>query len=156
MSAAQSTARQGGPVQTARFAGLVYVTDATPGIQRLRNGRGFRYTTSRGRALRTPADLERIKRLAIPPAWQQVWICPILSFAAALPALRRQIAKDLSTPGLSKRKVVAAVVQLLEKTFIRVGNDERPRQPFIRPDDVAQRPCAGFSMTATGQGNPSR
>ena len=51
----------------------------------------------------------------------------MLSFAAALPALRRRIARDLSAQGLSKRKVVAAVVQLLEKTFIRIGNDEYAR-----------------------------
>ncbi len=51
----------------------------------------------------------------------------MLAFAMALPALRRQIAKDLSAPGLPRRKVVAAVVQLLEKTLIRVGNDEYAR-----------------------------
>ena len=50
-----------------------------------------------------------------------------LAFAAALPALRRRLARDLSAAGLSKRRVVAAVVQLLEKTFIRVGNDEYAR-----------------------------
>ena len=48
----------------------------------------------------------------------------MLEFAAALPALRRQIARDLGARGLPRRKVLAAVVQLLEKTLIRVGNDE--------------------------------
>src|SRR5262245_57746378 len=47
--------------------------------------------------------------------------------AIALPAVRRQIAKDLSLSGLPRRKVIAAVVQLLEKTLIRVGNDEYAR-----------------------------
>ena len=51
----------------------------------------------------------------------------MLAFAMALPTLRRQIAKDLSAAGLPRRKVVAAVVQLLEKTLIRVGNDEYAR-----------------------------
>src|SRR4029453_15083283 len=51
----------------------------------------------------------------------------LLAFATALPALRRQIARDLSAPGLPRRKVVAAGVQLLEKTLIRVGNDEYAR-----------------------------
>ena len=50
-----------------------------------------------------------------------------LTFAMALPVLRRQIAKDLSASGLPRRKVIAAVVQLLEKTLIRVGNDEYAR-----------------------------
>ena len=108
-------------------------------------------------------DLERIKALAIPPAWRDVWVCPdarghlqatgrdargrkqhryhprwrkvrdevkyerILEFAAALPGLRKRAAADLSGPALSRRKVVAAVVQLLEKTLIRVGNDEYAR-----------------------------
>src|SRR5262245_16893599 len=48
--------------------------------------------------------------------------------AIALPAVRRQIAKDLSLSGLPRRKVIAAVVQLLEKTLIRVGNDEYARE----------------------------
>jgi DNA topoisomerase-1 len=51
----------------------------------------------------------------------------MLEFAAALPALRRQIARDLQAKGLPRRKVLAAVVQLLEKTLIRVGNDEYAR-----------------------------
>ena len=51
----------------------------------------------------------------------------MLAFAMALPPLRRQIARDLSAPGLPRRKVIAAVVLLLEKTLIRVGNDEYAR-----------------------------
>ena len=51
----------------------------------------------------------------------------MLAFAMALPALRRRIARDLSAHGLPRRKVIAAVVQLLEKTLIRVGNDEYAR-----------------------------
>jgi DNA topoisomerase-1 len=52
------------------------VSDATPGIARLRAGSGFRYHDARGAPLRDPARLERIRRLAIPPAWREVWICP--------------------------------------------------------------------------------
>jgi DNA topoisomerase-1 len=51
----------------------------------------------------------------------------MLEFAAALPGLRRQISRDLEARGLPRRKVLAAVVQLLEKTLIRVGNDEYAR-----------------------------
>ncbi len=48
----------------------------TPGLRRIRHGRGFRYTDARGTALRDHEDLERIRTLAIPPAWTQVWISP--------------------------------------------------------------------------------
>src|SRR4029453_9360777 len=64
------------PVAAARSAGLRYVNDADPGIRRLKQGRGFRYVAPNGRALRNHADLERIRRLAVPPAWTDVWICP--------------------------------------------------------------------------------
>jgi DNA topoisomerase I len=49
-------------------------------------------------------------------------------FGRALPAIRRRIGRDLGLPGLPRRKVLAAVVKLLETTFIRVGNDEYARQ----------------------------
>ena len=150
-------------VQSARSAGLVYVSDRAPGIQRRRRGRGFQYVDHKGHVIKRRNELDRIARLAIPPAWKDVWVCPnprghlqacgrdargrkqyryhagwrqvrdeskydqMLTFAMALPALRRQIARDLAAPGLSRRKVVAAVVQLLEKTLIRVGNDEYAR-----------------------------
>nr|WP_240636026.1 DNA topoisomerase IB [Caldimonas tepidiphila] len=56
--------------------GLVYVTDTQPGIRRVRRGRGFAYRLPDGRWLSDPAELDRIRRLAIPPAYQEVWICP--------------------------------------------------------------------------------
>ena len=150
-------------VQSARLAGLVYVTDRMPGIHRQRRGRGFRYVNERGRVVRRRGELDRIAKLAIPPAWKDVWICTnprghlqacgrdargrkqyryhtgwravrdeskfdqMLSFATCLPALRRQTEENLSLPGLPRRKVVAAVVRLLERTLIRVGNDEYAR-----------------------------
>ena len=55
-------------------AGLTYVHDDQPGISRLRSGKGFRYSKG-GRALRDKKTLERIRKLAIPPAWAEVWIC---------------------------------------------------------------------------------
>jgi DNA topoisomerase I len=151
------------PVESAVSAGLRYVTDHTPGITRHRAGRGFHYLSAQGSTLRDPRELQRIRSLAIPPAWQDVWICPnplghlqatgrdargrkqhryhprwrqvrdeakfhrILDFAGALPQLRRMVEADVATSGLSRRKVIAAVVQLLEKTQIRVGNDEYAR-----------------------------
>src|SRR5438093_6544318 len=64
------------PRRAARVADLTYVTDARPGIRRRRFGRGFRYFAPDGRPLDDPRELERIRRLVIPPAWRDVWICP--------------------------------------------------------------------------------
>jgi DNA topoisomerase I len=64
------------PIETARCAGLRYVSDSQPGIRRRRAGKGFRYTSPDGQPIRDAATLRRIKALAIPPAWKEVWICP--------------------------------------------------------------------------------
>ncbi len=150
-------------VESARAAGLRYTTDAKPGIRRQRHGKGFVFTGADGNVLRSAADRDRIRRLVIPPAWTDVWICPdprghlqatgrdargrkqyryhtrwrevrdetkyerIIGFAKALPAIRRTTSAHLGLPGLPRRKVLATVVQLLEKTLIRVGNDEYAR-----------------------------
>jgi DNA topoisomerase-1 len=117
-----------------------------------------------GTRVRHAATLARIRALAIPPAWTEVWICRsphghvqavgrdargrkqyryhprwravrdetkyarMLAFARALPAIRAAVARDLERPGLPRRKVLAAVVRLLETTLIRVGNEEYARQ----------------------------
>src|SRR6476661_4317566 len=65
------------PLESAQAAGLRYVSDATPGIHRRRAGRGFSYVAPDGRPLRDQATLARIKSLAIPPAYTDVWICPV-------------------------------------------------------------------------------
>ena len=57
--------------------GLVYVTDREPGISRLRRGAGFIYRMPDGAPLRSAEQIDRIRRLAIPPAYEQVWICPL-------------------------------------------------------------------------------
>jgi DNA topoisomerase I len=147
----------------ARVAGLRYTTDARPGIERIRAGRGFSYRDAEGRPIRDEAVRERIVSLAIPPAWTDVWISPfanghlqatgrdargrkqyryhrdwarrrgadkyerMLSFAEALPRIRRRVEEDLRRRGLPREKVLAAVVRLLELTLIRVGNDEYAR-----------------------------
>jgi len=64
------------PADSARDAQLCYVSDADPGISRMRSGRGFRYRSPDGAALRDPGTLGRIRALAIPPAWTSVWISP--------------------------------------------------------------------------------
>jgi DNA topoisomerase-1 len=163
LSAPPTTAAVEESMQAAKTAGLRYVSDRSPGISRQRVGSGFRYVTPQGRTLRDKSELQRIRSLAIPPAWTDVWVCAlatghlqatgrdargrkqyryhsrwrtvrdenkygrILEFAAALPALRKRAAEDLTGPTLSRAKVVAAVVQMLEKTLIRVGNEEYAR-----------------------------
>jgi DNA topoisomerase-1 len=64
------------PVESAKAAGLRYVSDTKPGIQRKPCRGGFRYVDSSGRPVRDPETLKRIKSLVIPPAWTRVWICP--------------------------------------------------------------------------------
>lgn len=151
------------PAEAARHAGLRYVHDRQPGITRRKRGAGFEYRLPDGRVLRDRATLLRIRALAVPPAWTEVWICSlphghiqatgrdargrkqyryhgrfrafreetkyekIFEFAAALPRIRAQCQRDLATPGLSRDKVLAAVVSLLEQTLIRVGNEEYSR-----------------------------
>jgi DNA topoisomerase-1 len=61
---------------TAQLAGLRYTTDEQPGIRRRRKGRGFTYVDPDGVTVRDPGELRRIQRLAIPPAWSDVWISP--------------------------------------------------------------------------------
>ncbi len=64
------------PQDAAREAGLRYVSDARPGLIRRRAGKGFCYLAQNGARLRDAATLRRIRALAIPPAWSEVWICP--------------------------------------------------------------------------------
>lgn len=64
------------PAESARAAGLRYVSDAEPGIERRRSAKGFRYFAPRGSAVRDATALKRIRKMAIPPAWTDVWICP--------------------------------------------------------------------------------
>ena len=152
-----------GSLAAARSAGLHFVNDDAPGIRRLRAGRGFRYVGPSGRALADPRTLARIRSLAVPPAWKDVWICPdplghiqatgrdakgrkqyryhprwhetrdgtkyerLLEFGRALPRIRRRVREDLGRRGLPREKVLATVVRLLEKTLIRVGNEEYAR-----------------------------
>ena len=153
------------PVESAKAAGLRYVNDDTmPGIRRLGPPLRFRYVGSTGRAVTNHAELQRIRSLVIPPAWRDVWICPLalghiqatgrdargrkqyryharwrevrdavkygrlIAFAQALPRIRRRTDADLRRSGLPREKVLAAVVQLLEKTLIRVGNEEYARE----------------------------
>jgi DNA topoisomerase I len=75
----QELAADGGivdPREAAKAAGLSYVGDGSPGIRRRRSGKGFAYRGPDGRAIRDRETLRRIRALAVPPAWTDVWICP--------------------------------------------------------------------------------
>jgi DNA topoisomerase-1 len=65
------------PREASRAAGLRYISDDGPGIRRLRRGKSFTYKDPDGKTVRDRATLKRIKSLAIPPAWTDVWICPM-------------------------------------------------------------------------------
>ena len=64
------------PTESARAAGLRYVSDGLPGITRRATGKAFRYLSPSGARVRDKATLHRIRDLAVPPAWTRVWICP--------------------------------------------------------------------------------
>ena len=63
------------PKDAASDAGLVHVSDDMPGITRRRSGKGFSYRDAKGDLLRDKRTLDRIRALAIPPAYADVWIC---------------------------------------------------------------------------------
>ena len=65
------------PEESARAAGLRYVSDDMPGIRRRKKGKGFTFLDAKGSTVRDAKVLERIRKLAIPPAWTDVWICPM-------------------------------------------------------------------------------
>lgn len=145
---------------SAQIGKLRYINDDLPGFTRRRRGKNFYYVDSKGAVIKDEKHLSRIKSLAIPPAWQDVWISPytnghlqatgrdakgrkqyryhsqwravrdevkyehMIDFGLHLPIIRQKVDDDLSQPGLSKEKVLATIIYLLENTMIRIGNDE--------------------------------
>ena len=65
------------PVESAKAAGLRYVSDTGPGITRKRAGKGWSFTGLDGKPIKDKAEVARIKSIGIPPAWTDVWICPV-------------------------------------------------------------------------------
>ena len=152
------------PKEAAESVGLRYISDARSGIRRRKSGKGITYTRADGSKLPAAHVLRRIKSLAIPPAWTDVWICPfedghlqatgrdakgrkqyryhprfreirestkyehVMAFADALPAIRAKVREHMALGGLSREKILATVVHLLETTLIRVGNDDYAKQ----------------------------
>lgn len=152
------------PEEAARAAHLHYVSDAKPGITRERGEAGWVYREPGGAVIEDAGVIARINKLAIPPAYAEVWICrdpnghlqavgrdargrkqyryharwravrdeakygKMLVFGRVLPLIRARVRADLARHGLPREKVVAAIVALLEKTMMRVGNEEYARE----------------------------
>lgn len=145
--------------RAASAAHLLYVSDTQPGILRLKKGKGCCYLLA-GKPIRDKTELQRIRKLAIPPSWSHIWICSaanghiqatgfdlrgrkqyryhslwnslrnetkfhrLYEFGKALPRLRERLEADLQVRELTREKVLATVLSLMERTYIRVGNNE--------------------------------
>jgi DNA topoisomerase I len=148
--------------EAAKKANLRYINDLRPGITRLKKGKGFAYYYKNS-IITDEETILRLKKLAIPPAWTRVWICPyenghiqatgfdvrgrkqyryhnkwsvvrnetkfhkLYEFGKRLPALRLVTEKDLAAKELSQRRVLATIVCLMERTYIRVGSEDYNR-----------------------------
>jgi DNA topoisomerase-1 len=141
------------------MSALKRVRCTSPGIARRRQGRGFSYVHPNGQPVRDDATRERIRSLAIPPAWEDVWICPderghlqavgtdaagrkqylyhedwrtrrdrqkfdrVLRLARRLPAMRQVCDRDIVSRGLTRERVLAGAVRLLDLGFFRIGSE---------------------------------
>lgn len=163
--------------KSAKIAGLRYVSDGQPGIRRQRWGRGFSYIDIDGTRIKDKKKRSRIEALAIPPSWQEVWICcdsnghlratgrdlkrrkqyryhpewialrkqlkfdRLIPFAKALPKLRENIQIQLESAAkktksknqstlqkVDKQTLLAAIVKILDTSFIRIGNQQYAQQ----------------------------
>ncbi|MBA2657837.1 MAG: DNA topoisomerase IB [Tatlockia sp.] len=145
--------------KSAKNASLRYVNDLTPGISRKRHGKGFAFYYADGSRVTDKNELKRIKALAIPPAYNKVWICPypnghiqatgmdnknrkqyryhplwhevrqqqkfhtMIHFGRAIDSIRAHVSKELSQPPtLNKTQIICAILYLLDKSCIRIGN----------------------------------
>jgi DNA topoisomerase IB len=131
-----------------------------PGITRRRRGRGFEYIDESGERIEDAEVLARIRELAIPPAWEEVWICAdplghiqatgldararkqyryhdrwrerrdrekfeaMLEFGRDLPILRERVERDLRRRKVSRERVLACAVRLLDRGFFRIGSED--------------------------------
>lgn len=145
--------------KSAAMADLIYVSDSLPGISRTRKGQGFSYSFQ-DKPIKDKAEINRINKLVIPPAWTDVWICRLpnghiqatgldikkrkqyryhhqwnslrnqtkfhrlLEFGKALPKLRLRLEEDMTRQELGEEKVIATVISLMERTYIRVGSSD--------------------------------
>ncbi|MGR3323277.1 MAG: DNA topoisomerase IB [Pseudooceanicola sp.] len=136
----------------------MFYPDSRPGITRRRCGRGFTYFAPDGTRIEDAAERERLKSMAVPPAYENVWMSPranghlmatgfdararkqyryhpewaaaraaekfgdLAEFGAALPRIRRAMARDLSEPPGEARFAHAAALLLIDRLALRVGN----------------------------------
>ena len=139
---------------------LIYYGDDRPGITRLRRGRGFSYRAPDGTTIDDKRERARIAALAVPPAYEQVWISPkpnghlqatgrdsrqrkqyryhpdwraeqeavkydgLAEFGRALPAIRRRVLTDLKGTAGEQRFAIAAIIAMLDRLAIRIGNHD--------------------------------
>ena len=139
---------------------LIYYPDNQPGIRRKRQGRGFSYIAPDGTRIDNARERRRIEALAVPPAYDSVWICPrpnghlqatgrddrkrkqyryhpawsafratqkfdqLGAFADALGTIRRRVNRDLGRDAGDHAFALAAVVALIDRAAIRIGNPE--------------------------------
>ncbi len=147
------------PEKAALCIDLIYVKDNEPGIARIQKGKKSIYVFD-SKPLKDKKQIERIKKLVIPPAWTNVWICPLenghiqatgfdlrnrkqyryhalwnllrnetkfhrmYEFGKVLPLIRLKIEKDIECKELTLDKVLAIMLSVMERTYIRIGNNE--------------------------------
>ncbi|MBK8983017.1 MAG: DNA topoisomerase IB [Ignavibacteria bacterium] len=143
--------------QSAKSVNLVYVSNSRTGYTRIRKGKSFIYHDGNKR-IKDKSELERLKKLVLPPAWENVWICRVpnghlqatgidklgrkqykyhsdwsiirnrtkynrlYEFGNKLPAIRKEINKNLKLSGYNKEKVLSALLSVMDITNIRVGS----------------------------------
>ena len=143
---------------------LIYTSDQMPGYRRLRQGKKFTFILPDGRRLLDPGEEQRIRSLAIPPAYEDVWICTcenghlqatgidargrkqyryhklwhesaadrkfgtLTEFALALSKIRAAMRRELSRPELTRERVIAGIVYLLDLTGYRIGNSKYAKE----------------------------
>ena len=140
-------------------ASLEFVDDSGPGITRKKVAHGWGYYDPNGKRITDRAEIDRLNKIALPPAYTDAWYCPkdcghllatgidargrkqyrynpefrvrqeaekfdgCAEFGRLLPKVRKRVAKDLARRALSRERVVASVVRLLDLGAIRVGNE---------------------------------
>lgn len=145
--------------RAAKVADLLYVNDKDPGIIRKKKGKGFTYIFD-NEPLKDRKQIDRIRKLAIPPAWTNVWICykenghiqatgldirkrkqykyhplwhllrnetkfhKLYEFGKLLPSMRLKMEEDLRKKVWCEEKVIATLISLMERTYIRIGNED--------------------------------
>jgi DNA topoisomerase I len=147
------------PAQCAQVAKLRYVSPDEPGLTRVRKGKGFTYRDATGSTVVDVELRDRLRKLAIPPAWRKVWIATwpdahllavgedekgrrqyiyherwrsirdqlnfyrLIGFGEAMPKIRANIDLQLRRDQLDSDRVLAAMLRIIDKAGLRVGNE---------------------------------